>query len=139
MIENKMIEKIQERYAELLKLREQRIEEAKNKKLYAKLIAVATVLGKREHGEYNRWTYIDTSVGIKVTYNNYVPGGHIIWKNKEVFTVHLNDILRYNPGKWEDELERLYSVADKVYQQEKIKRKLKEIEDLEERWLALKE
>jgi len=135
-----MIEEIQKRHAELLKLREQRIKEAKEKNLSTKLIAVATMLGKgkpKRYGYY--WVYIDEDTGIKIIYSNYVPSGYIIWKGREVFAMHLNDILRYNPGKWEDELERLYNIANKVYQQEKIKRKLKEIKDLEEKWLALEE
>lgn len=129
------LEVLQQILQKLKQLREQRIQEAREKDIAGKAMLVATHFGKtiyKKHGAYNNW---EAGGGVvSVSYDDYGPNVYISYKGKRVFTYHLGKIESYVPGDWEQVLEAKYREAEQIEKQKEQELLQRKIAELQERW-----
>ena len=125
-------------------VKRQRIEEAKKLGLCEKAMKVAKVFGKyvpKLHGYL--WVYPPEAVKVDsrsfridvdgfelvIVYDDYGNNVDVYHSSRKVLDAHLNDVDLYIPGRWVEELNRLYEKAREVEEsrdREEVLKKLME-------------
>lgn len=112
-------------------LKEKRLEQFRELRLFERCKLIALELGLTYPKSHGAW-HIFKDSEMEIGYDDFAPNLYVLWRDRKVLHVHLGDLTLFKPGAWLDRVIELSNpLLEKAEYEEINKRKRFYLEEIE--------